>query len=65
MLTVVMQIEDMLTRADRCEDLADRTHSRFTSYSLREAAQQWRTMAVQMYLLEREPSYRMIRSGTE
>ena len=30
-----------------------------------EAAQHWRTMAVQVDLLERDPSYRMLRARTE
>jgi len=48
----------MLERADGCEKLADLTRDNVVAHSLREAARQWRAMAVQQDLLKREPTYR-------
>jgi len=55
----------MLARAEQCERLANKTNDLPTVHALQEAAQHWRTMSVQVDLLEREPSYRMLRARTE
>ena len=65
MLARMARIKDMLIRAERCEEMADKVKERDTAYALRDAAQHWRSMAVQMDLLEREPSYRMLRDRTD
>jgi hypothetical protein len=61
MLTAI----DMLMRAERCEEMADRAISRYTVHALRGAAEQWRNIAVQMDLLEREPAYQRLRARDE
>jgi hypothetical protein len=61
----MLRVQDMLARAEQCEMLANKTNDLPTVYALQEAAQHWRMMAVQADLLEREPSYRMLRARTE
>ena len=61
----MMRPDQMLERANGCEKLADLTGDRVVAHSLREAARQWRAMAVQQDLLEREPVYRRIRNRSD
>jgi hypothetical protein len=56
-----MQIEEMLANAAKCEKMADKVPDEVSALFLRQAAQQWTDMAVQAALLEREPTYRIIR----
>ena len=55
-----MKIEEMLAKAAKCEEMADKVPDEVCAFFLRQAAQQWTDMAVQVALLEREPTYRMI-----
>ncbi len=52
----------MLAKAERCEELVNDASDRGVRFTLRELAQQWRDMALQLHLLERDPTYRTIRN---
>jgi hypothetical protein len=56
----MLRAEHMLAKARQCEDAADMAGQTCAVF-YREAAKQWRDMAAQMELLEREPIYRIIR----
>jgi hypothetical protein len=58
----MLTFSEMLARADICDDQADRVSDPIVEWMLRGAAQRWRTIAVQMDLLEREPLYRRLRA---
>lgn len=53
--------EEMLAKASRCEEMAERAGGQAMRQFLREAAQHWRAMAALLGLLEREAVYRIIR----
>jgi hypothetical protein len=54
----------MLEKAERCEQMADKTDPTIARF-WRDAAKQWKAMAAQLELLEQEPVYRIIRSRKE
>jgi hypothetical protein len=60
-----MQMIEMLKQAEACDAMADKAIYPNVAYALRVAANQWRDLAVQMDLLERAQSYRMIRARAE
>jgi hypothetical protein len=59
-----MQAEEMRAKANECVERGRRADP-MTRYFYLQAAQQWRDMADQMELLEREPVYRIIRNRAE
>jgi hypothetical protein len=61
----MLQVAEMLDRAERCEAMADGAPDANVVYALRDAAKHWRDMAMLVDLLEREPSYRIIRSRND
>jgi hypothetical protein len=61
----MMHSREMLERAELCEYQAEQARNRNTVWALLEAAQRWRTMALHMDMLEREPTYRMLRAREE
>ncbi len=52
---------EMFAKAEVCDEMADKAVDATITHSLREAARHWRTMAIQLNLLEQEQSYRIIR----
>ncbi|MGJ4942391.1 hypothetical protein ACQR1W_17580 [Bradyrhizobium sp. HKCCYLS1011] len=57
---MMLGAKEMLAKAEQCEDAADRVDPICARF-YRNAAQQWRDMAAQLELLEREQVYRIIR----
>lgn len=57
-----MQSEEMRSRAEQCEEMAQRVDLLAAPY-LHRAAEHWRGMAEQMELLEGEAVYRIIRNS--
>ena len=51
----------MLAKAEQCEQMAAKVEHMVALF-YRQAAEQWRTMAAQLELLEQEQIYRIIRS---
>ena len=52
---------EMLAKAEQCEQMAAKVEPMVALF-YRQAAEQWRTMAAQLELLEQEQIYRIIRS---
>jgi hypothetical protein len=61
----MLSVPEILMRAERCEEKADKAINRYMAYALRDATQQWRALAVQIDLLERDPAYQRLRARTE
>ena len=61
----MLSVTEMLMRAEQCEEKADKAVNRCTAYALRDAARQWRDLAVQIDLLERDPAYRRLSARIE
>ena len=59
----MLTVTEMLMRAEQCEKKADKAVHRYVAYALRDTAEQWRAMAVQMDLLERDPAFQRLRAG--
>lgn len=56
----MLRPKEMLLKAQECEKKAARA-SQMNAWFFRDVARQWREMAAQMELLEREQIYRIIR----
>jgi hypothetical protein len=52
---------EMFAKARLCEEMADKASDAMIAHSLHEAARHWRTMAIQLHLLEQHQAYRIIR----
>ena len=59
----MLRVQEMLVKAKQCEDAAYRAHP-ISPRFFHEAARQWRDMAAQLELLEREQVYRIIRNSS-
>lgn len=64
-IMTMAHVDQMLAQAEWCEERAERARNPSVAWTLLEAAQHWRKMAVQIELLEREPFYQRLRDRSE
>lgn len=57
----MLRADEMLVKARVCEEMANKATDLMSVHALREAARHWRTMAIQLNLLEQHQAYRIIR----
>jgi hypothetical protein len=56
----MLRAQDLTAKADQYDALASRVTDRLLANSLRRRAREWRDMAAEVRVLERDPMYRLI-----
>jgi hypothetical protein len=56
----MLRAQDLLAKADQDEELANRVTDLSLANSLRCRAREWRNLAAEVRVLERDPMYRLI-----
>ena len=59
----MLRAQDLVAKADHCDELADRVTDILLASSLRRRAREWRDIAAEVRVLEQDPMYRSIHDG--
>jgi hypothetical protein len=62
---MMLRADEMRSKAEQCDDMADKAGDGPNVLFLRQAAEHWRAMAAQLDLLEQEQIYRIIRNRSD
>ena len=56
----MLRAQDLAAKAEQCDELAKRVHDPALAASLRRRACDWRDMAAEVRVVQRDPLYRLI-----